>query len=115
MLSTIIKVFILVVIVAVLGFVVGPCIYYGFIHKPDTGRAEMPCKEDATHSFYIENTGGLILSSDFEEQGAGIGSRIFILHGFWEMRGQDFKFIEGDIILDEGIFGEITVKKRTKD
>ena len=109
------KIVFLIVVLAVVGFVVGPCVYYGFIHNPNPSRPDMPCKEDATHSFYIENTGGLILTSDFKQHGQVVGSRIFVLHGFWEMRGDKFKFMEGDIILDEGIFGEITVKKRTKD
>jgi len=112
MLSNIIKVAILIAIVLFLAVVVGPCVYYNFLEKPDTGRPEMPGIEDATHSFYIENTGGLILASDYEQHGQTVGARIFILHGFWEMRGKDFKFMAGDIVLDENIFGEITVKRR---
>ena len=100
--------------IAFLALVVGPCAYYGFIDKPDSGLPDMPDKGDATHSFYIENTGGLILASDFEQHGHAAGSRLFLLHGFWEMRGSKFQFVDGDIILDEAIFGEITVKRRAK-
>lgn len=114
MLSNIIKVIILIAIVGVLALVVGPCAYYNFIDKPGSNQPKMPDKEDATHSFYIENTGGLILASDYEQHGQAVGSRIFILHGFWELRGKDFKFVTGDIVLDEHIFGEITVKRRVK-
>lgn len=114
MLSTIIKITILIALVLFIAWA-GLCVYRNFIAKSETGRPDMPCKEDATHSFYIENTGGLILASDYEQHGVMTGSRIFILHGFWEMRGSKFKFVEGDVILDENIFGEITVKKRTKD
>jgi len=112
--STIIKGIVLVVMLAALLWV-GTCVYSNFIAKPDTGQLDMPCKEDAAYSVYIENTGNLLLTSDYEQHGDLAGSRIFILHGFWEMRGQKFKFLSGDIILDESIFGEITVKKRTKD
>ena len=116
MLSNIIKVIILIAIIAVVALVVGPCVYYGFIDKPDTGQpSEMPCIENASHSFYIKNTSGLILASDWEQHGQDVGSRIFILHGFWELRGKEFKFVAGDIILDESIFGKIVVAKRTKD
>jgi len=73
---------------------------------------DMPDKVEATHSFYIKNTGGLVLSSDYEVHGTEKGKRIFVLHGFWEMRGKNFKYLDGDIILDEGIFGTITVKRR---
>lgn len=114
MIKRIIMIIILIVIVAVLALVIGPCVYYNFIDKPDTGMPDMPRQEEATHSFYIENTGGLILASDYEQHGEVVGLRIFILHSFWEMRGNKFKFMEGDIILDESIFGKIEVKRRTK-
>lgn len=81
---------------------------------PNTSTPDMPDSTEATHEFYIENTGGLIFASDFEQHGEKVGSRIFNLHGFWEMRGKDFKFVQGDIILDENIFGEIIVKRRVK-
>jgi len=114
MLSGIIKVIIIVAIVGVLGVVVGPCVYYNFLEKPETGQLEMPEIDEATHSVHIENTGGFILTSDYEQHGESVGSRLFILHGFWEMRGNKFKFVAGDVVLDENIFGKITVKKRIK-
>lgn len=110
--GTVIKWIILIVILAVLALVVGPCVYYNFIAKPDTGMLDMPDQKEATHSFYIVNSGGLILASDYEQQGQTEGSRVFILHGFWEVRGNKFKFVEGDIILNEKIFGKIEVKRR---
>ena len=107
------KVFLAIIIIAI---IVGGS-YIGLSCWSSCQRAEplgpdMPDKVEATHSFHIKNTGGLILSSDYEVYGAEVGSRIFILHGYWEMRGKDFKFLAHDIILDEGIFGIITVKRR---
>lgn len=113
MLSSIIKIIILIAIVGVLALVVGPCVYFNFLEKSEASQPEMPKQDKATHSFYIENTGGLILASDYEQHGEKVGSRIFILHGFWEMRGSKFKFVDGEVILDENIFGEITIKRRT--
>ena len=110
--KTAIGIILLIGVLAFIAFVVGPCVYYGFIDKPDTGIPEMPDKEEATHSFYIENTGGLILASDYEKYGEVVGSRLFILHGFWELRGKDFKFVAGDVSLDEAIFGKIAVNRR---
>lgn len=114
MLSSLIKIIILILLVAVVGFV-GLSIWSAACARPGTGQPEMPCKEDAAYSVYIKNTGGLILTNDYEQHGQVVGSRIFVLHGFWEMRGKDFKFIASDVALDENIFGEIVVKKRTKD
>lgn len=107
------KVVFVIVIIAVLGYG-SVVVYFNFIHEPDTGRPDMPDEKEATHSLYIENTGGLILTSDYEQHGEVVGSRIFVLHGFWDIRGDKFQFVEGDIILNEAIFGEITVKRRAK-
>ncbi len=109
--KTVFLVVILFVVLAALILVIGPCVYYGFFDKPGSGP-DMPNVDKATHSFYIENTGGLLLASDWNQHGQEVGSRLFILHGYWEMRGNKFKLVEGDIILDEAIFGEITVKER---
>lgn len=114
MLSKLIKLTILITLVGVLAFVIGPCIYFNLIQKPDTGVPDMPSKEDAAYSFSIENTGGLIFSNKYEQQGQVEGSRVFILHGFWEMSGKNFKYVDGDIMLDEAIFGKITVSRRTR-
>jgi len=115
MLKTVLGIIVLIVVVGILALVIGPCVYYNFIESPDSGQPDMPDIEQATHSFYIENTGGLILSSDYEQYGQFVGSRLFILHNYWEMRGNDFKLVEDNISLDESIFGKITVKKRTKN
>lgn len=112
LIKNILLVIILIAIVAVLAVVVGPCVYYNFIESPDTGQPGMPDIEDATHSFYIKNSGGLILASDYDIYGTDAGSRVFVLHGFWELRGKDFKFVDGNIVLNEAIFGEITIKRR---
>ena len=114
MLSSLIKIIILVFLLAVIGFI-GLSIWSSACSGPDTGQLEMPSEEDAAYSMYIKNTGGLLFTNDYEQHGQVVGSRIFVLHGFWEMRGKDFKFVDGDIVLDENIFGEIVVEKRDKD
>ena len=117
--STVIKTILLIILLGVIGYVglsVWSCACGGpSLIGGDTVKSNMPCKEDATHSFQIKNTGGLILASDYEQHGTTVGSRIFVLRGFWELRGNKFSFVAGDIVLDESIFGKITVEKRTKD
>ena len=73
---------------------------------------DMPDAKEATHEFAIKNTGGLVLSSNYEQHGQVKGERLFILHGYWEMRGKSFKFVDADVQLDEKIFGEIKLKRR---
>lgn len=99
------------VLLVVIGWV-GLNIWSCTMDKPTTGQPNMPEVKEASHSVYIENTGNLLLTDDYEVHGEEAGSRVFILHGFWEMRGQEFVYKESDIILDESIFGEITVKRR---
>lgn len=114
MLSGIIKVIVIIILLGGIGFV-GLSVWSAACSGPNTGQPEIPCKEDAAYSVYIKNTSGLLYTDDYEQRGLVIGSRIFELHGFWEMRGKDFKFVDGDVVLDENIFGEIEIKKRIKD
>lgn len=107
------KIFMVVILVIVIVFVgwIGLSVYSCFARQ-DTGQPNMPNQEKASYSVYIKNTGNLILTNDYEMHGAEVGTRIFILHSFWELRGKEFKFVEGDVVLNEAIFGEITIKRR---
>jgi len=80
--------------------------------QDNPGQVEIPKADEAAYSVYIENTGNLVLTDDYELIGSKAGSRVFILHGFWEMRGQEFVYKDSELVLDEGIFGEITVRSR---
>ena len=106
-----ILVIIVIFMVIVVGWI-GLSVWSASCAGPDISGPGMPDEKKATHEFFIENTGGIILSSDFEQYGQVKGKRVFSLHGYWEMRGNDFKLVEGDIILDERIFGPIQVKRR---
>jgi len=111
MLSGIIKVIILIAIIVALAWLGLTC-YSNFIAKPSTGSSNLPDKDEASYSVYIENTGNLLLTDDYEIHGSKVGSRTFILHGFWELGGQEFVYKGTDIVLNEAIFGEITIKRR---
>ena len=110
MLSKIFMVIILVIIIVVIAWV-GLSVYSCFARQ-DVGMPDMPDQEEASYSLYIKNTGNLILTNEYEMHGAEVGSRIFILHSFWELRGQKFIYKDTEIILNEAIFGEITIKRR---
>jgi len=102
------------VLIVVIGYV-GMTVYSCVMDKPTTGQSdipEMPEVGEASHSVFIENTGNLLLTSDYEVHGTEVGSRVFILNGFWELTGQDFKYKDGKLVLDEAIFGKITIKRR---
>lgn len=108
--SGIITIVILVVILAAVGYL-GLSVWSATCAGP-ASEMDMPSIKKATHEFYFENTGGLVLASDYEQHGQVVGKRLFVLHGYWEVKGKEFKFIDETIPLDEKIFGIITVKKR---
>ena len=111
MLGTIIKWIILLLLLVGLAYVV-LVIWTCNVGPNNPNQADIPKVDEAAYSVYIENTGNLILTDDYEAIGNEVGKRVFILHGFWEMRGQEFVYKDSELVLDEGIFGEITIKRR---
>ena len=84
---------------------------YAFVN-PDTGLPDMPEADEAQYSVQIKNTGGMILTNEYETHGYQVGARVYVLRGYWEMSGKDFKFRDRDVVLDEAIFGEIDIRRR---
>lgn len=111
MLSAIIKVMVIGLMIIAIAWG-GVCAYSNFIAEPDTGMPKMPSAEDAEFGLHIENTGNLILTNDYEVHGDEADNRVFIVHGYWEARGNSYKFNPNDIILSEKVFGKITVRRR---
>ena len=109
--GTIIKIIILVVLLGVIAYV-GLIVWSCAAGQNNLGQSDIPKIDEAAYTVYIENTGNLLMTNDYELIGSKAGSRVFILHGFWEMRGQEFVYKDGELVLDEGIFGAITVRKR---
>ena len=111
MVGTIIKWIILLALLAGIAYVV--LVVWTCNQGPNNPmQSDIPKVDEASHSVYIKNTGNLIFTDAYEVHGSEVGSRIFILQGFWEMRGQEFVYKDTELILDEGIFGEITVRRR---
>lgn len=109
MLSSVIKWLFLIILIVSLAWL-GMCVYA--VVNPDTGLPDIPDKDKAQYSFRIHNTGRLLLTDDYEVHGYQVGARVYVLHGFWELSGKDFRFRDRDIVLDEAVFGAITVERR---
>ena len=101
------KIIAIIVIIAFIGYGAFCCFA---ILNPQTGLPDMPGQGEAQYSVHIKNTGGMLLTDDYEVMGDN--PRVYVLHGFWEMSGKDFKYRDRNIVLDEAIFGEITIKRR---
>jgi len=111
MLSRLIKIIILLGLVGFIAWA-GVCAYSNFFAKPDTGGLDMPKPNEAVYSVLIYNTDRLLFTNDYETFGSEVGKRKYILHGFWEIHGQEFIYQGSDMVLDESIFGVITIKRR---
>ncbi len=104
-------------LLAIVGMLVGvaylgTCAYANFfMPSKTTGNTPPPPKlESAHYSVTIETNGKVLFTDNFEKYGT-IQST-YVLHGYFEQSGREFKFRNHDIILDEKVFGKITVKER---
>jgi len=111
MLSNIIKVLIIISIIAGVGYA-AVTVYSCITHEPSTGLPDMPDAKDAQYGVHIENTGNLLLTNDYEIHGTEPGSRVIVLHTFWEVSGNKFKYRQTILVLEEKIFGKITIRRR---
>jgi hypothetical protein len=107
--SKAIKIILLVVIVC--GVVYGGLTVYANFAGGD-GKVKTPDIKEAQYTVVIENTGSLYYVSKFEQFGSKVGARTFVLHSFWELSGRDFRYRQRDLILDEKIYGTITIRPR---
>ena len=104
------KVIVLIVVVVAVGYGAFCCFA---ILNPQTGLPNMPDQGEAQFRVYINNTGNILYTDDYTQYGFEEGKRVFILHGYWELSGKDFKYRDRNSPpLDEAIFGEITIKRR---
>jgi len=107
MLSRIIKIVILVGLVGFLSYA-GMCVYANFFSGPSVvTNPEPPPATKAAYALLIKNTGNVLYSNDVEQNG-----EVYILHGHWEEVDGKFKYRTGDIMLDERLFGPITLRRR---
>jgi hypothetical protein len=86
------------------------CAYANFIAPGGSSATpilKFPEVKTAQYSVTIENTGNVLFTSSYEQYG-----KVYVLHGYFELVGREFKYRNRDIILDEAIFGKVTVAKR---
>lgn len=107
--SVIIKVFALVCLILAVAYL-GTCVYSNVV-SPKSTTPKVPDVEVATYAITVENTGMLLFAKKYELSGAP-GKRVIILTGYWEMVGQGFKYRDSMIVLDEKVFGTITIRRR---
>ena len=103
-------------LVVFIGYMALNC-YANFIEPQLSGSSapreiKMPEVETAQYELQIYNTGNVILTDSVDILGKIVGKRKFVLHGYWELQAQSFIYNESDRILDEALFGKITLSRR---
>ena len=91
----------------------GTCAYANFFAGDTTqGAVKMPAATEAAYSLIVKNTGTLLLFNEYEVFGSQVGERNYILQGYWELIGNEFKYRNQTINISEAIFGEVTLRRR---
>ena len=108
---TVIRILMILVLIVLLAYG-AVCVYGNFFSDKGNIEIEMQRESEARYSLVVKNTATVILTNDFEIFGDEVGSRVYLLHGYWELVGTEFRYYDSDIVLSEQIFGEIILKGR---
>jgi len=102
----------LVVVLIVLGITwLGISIYANFQEYNFTDIKNEPSIEKAQYEFKIVTTGEIILTEEFDSVKSGNRSK-YILHGYYKINADKWKYSKSDLILDENYFGKIDYQIR---
>lgn len=85
---------------------------YGNWFSGKPGEIKTPDVKDATYALTVKNTGTVIMATKVEVVGEAVGSRTYILNGYWELQGSKFVQKSGQLVMAEKVWGEITMKRR---
>tara|TARA_Y100000310_G_scaffold302640_2_gene340242 strand:+ start:1066 stop:1401 length:336 start_codon:yes stop_codon:yes gene_type:complete len=75
--------------------------------RGDPELYKLPSISKAQYEFTIYNTNNIIYTNEYEQDGTS-----YTLHGYYELIDDRYKRRDLDIVLDEAIFGTITVRRR---
>jgi len=101
-----IKGIVLIVLLAVIGYI-GLVFYSCTIGNP--GNVGAPSADEAAYIITVENTGRIFLTSDYKKI-----DTTYTMNGYWVFEGKKFEFKNKEYLLDETIFGEVTVRRRSE-
>ena len=105
MLKGIIKVLMIFILV---GFLVygGMCVYANFFAGAP-GEVDLPSENKAQYIVTIEANGRQLFTDEYEQQGA-----VYILHGYYELVDEKYRYRDRDLRLDTSRFGNIQITSR---
>ena len=102
--------------IAIIGVIVGIAwmgisIYANFQEYNFTGIKNEVSVEKAQWEFRIVTTGEVLLTEDFDSVASGDRSK-YILHGYYKIIKDRWKYTKSDLTLDENYFGKIAYQVR---
>jgi hypothetical protein len=107
-----IKKLILILVVVFIVAGIGITIYanvFTFSGPDSTGGNIVPKQQDAIYQVVITNTQKVYFTNLYNLTG-----KVYILHGYYELVGKAYVFRNRDLILDQTIYGPISVLPRPK-
>ena len=85
---------------------------WGNFFANKTGEVKMPTQKEAAYALTVKNTTTVLFADKVEVMGEAVGSRTYILNGYWELQGSKFVWKSSQLVMSEKVWGEVTMKKR---
>ncbi len=109
--NSIIKLLVIVGLVMALAYA-GLTVWSSVSASRATAGPKLPEVSKAQFIVTVRDTGNTYFTNKYEQVGQVVGSRRFVLHGYWEMVGHDLKLRSQNMTLSEKVFGIIDVRRR---
>lgn len=96
----------MIIVMIVVGlFYAGISVYANL--QTQLGEYKLPSSSEAKYEFTIRNTGSVLYTDIYSIRGME-----FTLIGYWELVEDKYQYRDRQLILDQQIFGTITVRRR---
>lgn len=101
------KIVILIILLAALMWV-GTCAYANIVERLGDNHPKMPSIDKARYTVTIRSIGETYLTNKYTK----LSDNQYILHGYWEIRDNKYRYRALDLSLDEYYFGDILIERR---
>jgi hypothetical protein len=103
------KIVILIILLAALVWV-GTCAYANIVERLGDNSPKMPSLEKARYTVTVRSIGETYLTNKYTR----LSDTQVILHGYWEIKDNKYRYHDIDLPLDEYYFGDIVIERRVQ-
>lgn len=121
MTSEVTKLILMWMVIIAFGIIVfwlGTSAYANFTeNKVDTGLPDFPNIKKAQYLVTFKATGNVILTNDYVTETRDVNNEyddLHVLNGYYEIKGNKYKFRDTVLLLDELYFGDIKIQRRSE-